>query len=758
MNKVSKDAETNTCLNNNNLEKNRTIEQLFREYMQSSEASVLEEIADILEKEPKEIRGFLQGLRQMHDASGVISMDRFREEVRRLLRDNPSRDYFIWHTVIHDFSQLIDRYGYEFGTRVEDQMMECLQNNLPGNELICRLFGDCFVGLRCMDQQTPGAQMENLKRQMDEFLVQNHCSYSICVHVGVYHVTEEDKADPDVDKMLSCARTAQKSLKNTIGWGVRTYDSEFIRVMQRKKAILEHLNQAIEDGEISVFYQPQYDYFSNKLIGAEALCRWKHGTLGPISPGEFIPILEEFGDITKLDIFIWETVCKNIRKWLDQGKRVPISINVSRLDILNMNLPQYFSDLMERYQLDVDLLRIEITETAYMEESNRLIAVAEELKKLGFTIEMDDFGSGFSSLNILKDVPVDVLKLDLRFLQGNSISNKGGNIISYIIRMAQSMNMCVLAEGVETQLQADMLRNLNCGWMQGYYFAKPISEGEFERLLENSTFDNVQENRNSVSHDYVQELMNRNSNSSYIFNCCLGGAAVLNYNGEKLELIMANENAFECIGKSREECLIYTKDLLKLLPPEKSEIMERTVKNAISNGDSKVELEFGDGRWIALILRYLYSNSGENFIFVQLEDVTDLHLIQCRLHQIREESREHYEKLKMLTHIPGMVIYDYEVASDTMVMSVTDVDGTTRSRTADGWMKRLADENWIRADNVEAMIRTVQSVCDGSDYEMVEVYALYKDKCYYKSRYHFFSIKDSLGKVYRLIGRADKLE
>ena len=609
-----------------------------------------------------------------------------------------------------------------------------------------------------MDGQKYGAQMKVIQQQMNDFFVQNHCAYSICVHVGMYHVTPEDKLHPDVDKMLACARTAQKSLKNTLGWGVRTYDSEFIRVMQRKRAILEHLDQAIAEGEISVYYQPQYDYFSNKLIGAEALCRWKHGTLGPISPGEFIPILEEFGDISKLDVYIWETVCRNIRKWLDQGKRVPISINVSRLDILNLDLPRLFTDLIDRYQLDVDLLRIEITETAYMEESDRLIAVVEELKNLGFTIEMDDFGSGFSSLNILKDVPVDVLKLDLRFLQGSSNSNKGGNIISYIIRMAQSMDMCVLAEGVETQLQADMLRNLNCGWMQGYYFAKPICESEFEKLLEDASFDAVQENRNPVSHDYVQELMNRNSNSSYIFNCCLGGAAVLSYNGEKLELIMANESVFECLGKSRESSLLFAKDLLQMMSSERSEILERTVKNAISNGESKVEMEFDGNRWIALVFRYLYSNSGESFLFVQIEDVTDLHLIQKRLHQVKEESREHYEKLKMLTHIPGMVIFDYEVASDLMIMTVADADGSTRNHTADGWLERLPKENWIRPDSVDGLVRAIRKVCDGSDYETVDAYVLYKDKCYHNSRYHFFSIKDSLGKVYHVIGRADRLE
>ena len=752
------DTDTNNKMNSDFTGKRTEIGQMVSELLQSFGTSDLDEIVEFLKNNPEDLRSFLHEMCRLHQLPGVISMERFHQEADSILRENPEKDYFIWHSVIHDFSQLVDRYGYKFSTRVVDRMLECLQQNLPGNVLICRLFGDCFIGLRCMDGQKYGAQMKVIQQQMNDFFVQNHRAYSICVHVGMYHVTPEDKLHPDVDKMLACARTAQKSLKNTLGWGVRTYDSEFIRVMQRKRAILEHLDQAIAEGEISVYYQPQYDYFSNKLIGAEALCRWKHGTLGPISPGEFIPILEEFGDISKLDVYIWETVCRNIRKWLDQGKRVPISINVSRLDILNLDLPRLFTDLIDRYRLDVDLLRIEITETAYMEESDRLIAVVEELKNLGFTIEMDDFGSGFSSLNILKDVPVDVLKLDLRFLQGSSNSNKGGNIISYIIRMAQSMDMCVLAEGVETQLQADMLRNLNCGWMQGYYFAKPICESEFEKLLEDASFDAVQENRNPVSHDYVQELMNRNSNSSYIFNCCLGGAAVLSYNGEKLELIMANESAFECFGKSRESSLLFAKDLLQMMSSEQSEILERTVKNAISNGESKVEMEFDGNRWIALVFRYLYSNSGESFLFVQIEDVTDLHLIQKRLHQVKEESREHYEKLKMLTHIPGMVIFDYEVASDLMIMTVADADGSTRNHTADGWLERLPKENWIRPDSVDGLVRAIRKVCDGSDYETVDAYALYKDKCYHNSRYHFFSIKDSLGKVYHVIGRADRLE
>lgn len=737
---------------------NTEMDEYVSKVLQSSEEPDLDKIAEFLRRNPENLKFVLREMCRLHQMPGVVGMEQFREETQRILKENPDKEYFVWYTGIYDFSQLTDRYGYEFGARVEEQLLHCLQSNLSGNLLICRLFGDCFVGLRCMEGQTIGTNMNRIREQMDDFFVENNRPYSICIHIGVYHVTEEDIENPDAEKMLSCARTAQKSLKNTVGFGLQSYDSEFIQTMQRKKAILGHLDQAIEDGEISVFYQPQYDYFSNRLIGAEALCRWNHSTLGPISPGEFIPILEEFGDISKLDTYIWESVCKNIRKWLDMGVRVPISINVSRMDIVNMDLPRYFSDLINRYQLEVDLLRIEITETAYIEKSDQMISMAAELKKAGFMIEMDDFGSGFSSLNMLKDVPVDVLKLDLRFLQGDSNADKGGNIISYIIRMAQSMNMCVLAEGVETRLQADMLKNLNCGWMQGYYFARPICESEFENLLRSSTLDQDRENRNSINYDYVQELMDRNSNSSYIFNSCLGGAAILSYNREKLELIMANEKAYECLGIDREYCSAYAKDLLQMLPLEQREIIRRTVQNVIVNKEGKTELDLANGRWINFFMRYLYSNSGENFIFVQMEDATEHHMIQQKFSQVMEESKEHYEKLKMLTHIPGMVIYDYDVAADCMVMTVTDIDGMTRNHVAEEWMRRLPEEAWMRPDSIETLLGAIRKVCDGSDYETVDAYALYKDKCYHNSRYHFFPIKDSLGKVYRVIGRADRIE
>ena len=216
------DTDTNNKMNSDFTGKRTEIGQMVSELLQSSGTSDLDEIVEFLKNNPEDLRSFLHEMCRLHQLPGVISMERFHQEADSILRENPEKDYFIWHSVIHDFSQLVDRYGYEFSTRVVDRMLECLQQNLPGNVLICRLFGDCFIGLRCMDGQKYGAQMKVIQQQMNDFFVQNHCAYSICVHVGMYHVTPEDKLHPDVDKMLACARTAQKSLKNTLGWGVRT--------------------------------------------------------------------------------------------------------------------------------------------------------------------------------------------------------------------------------------------------------------------------------------------------------------------------------------------------------------------------------------------------------------------------------------------------------------------------------------------------------------------------------------------------------
>ena len=235
--------------------------------------------------------------------------------------------------------------------------------------------------------------------------------------------------------MIDLAREAEKKARRSArkeGFEILNHE-QWVKG-KRNTEILGHLPAALQSGEIKVWYQPKVDYSTGKIYGAAALCRWQHPELGWISPGEFIPVLEEAGLIRELDSFVWECACKDLKKWKEHGRFISISVNLSRNDIdESINIAGYFCDLVHKYDLTPDMLKIEITETVFTKDSQMLIDITRDLKAAGFTVEMDDFGSGYSSLNILKDVPVDVIKLDLLFLRKSDYPEKSRTIISHII-------------------------------------------------------------------------------------------------------------------------------------------------------------------------------------------------------------------------------------------------------------------------------------------------------------------------------------
>ena len=229
------------------------------------------------------------------------------------------------------------------------------------------------------------------------------------------------------------------------------------------------------------------NYETKKITGAEALCRWDHDKIGFLYPSDFISVLEESGLIYDLDCFVWDKVCQDLHRWNEQGYHRSISVNVSRCDIReDRDIPGQFSSLIQKYNISPDQLRIEITETAFAENPDLLISNTIKLRELGFQVEMDDFGSGYSSLHMLKEVPVDRIKLDLHFLTSSGDQKKSRTIVSYMIQMVEKLEMKMIAEGVETNEQAEFLHDQGCSdsEMQGYYFYKPMPVEEFEKLKE----------------------------------------------------------------------------------------------------------------------------------------------------------------------------------------------------------------------------------------------------------------------------------
>lgn len=251
------------------------------------------------------------------------------------------------------------------------------------------------------------------------------------------------------------------------------------------KELLHEYGDALREGQFEVWFQPQFDFKNRKVIGAEALVRWKHPEKGMISPAKFIPLLESNGCIGALDKYVFEHVCNYVAKWREEGlgDPIPVSVNLSRTDLLYKRFCDDLIRIAAQKQLPNAAVNLEITESAYLQNSEQLTTVVRLLRENGFKIEMDDFGSGYSSLNSLKDIDIDRLKLDMKFLSDTKNNEKSQIILSSMITMAKDLRIPVIAEGVETIEQAEMLHQFGCEQMQGYYFSKPMPAIEFEGFL-----------------------------------------------------------------------------------------------------------------------------------------------------------------------------------------------------------------------------------------------------------------------------------
>lgn len=249
-------------------------------------------------------------------------------------------------------------------------------------------------------------------------------------------------------------------------------------------SLKKRVQAAIENNELEVYYQPQYNYNTKEMSGAEALVRWNTPDKGMLPPSSFIPQLEEYGLIYEVDKCVWRKVCAAMREWKDENLSVPhISVNISGCDICREDFLEYLTSLIKEYGLEPQNLHLEITETVYVKDLEFMTDIIKSLQSAGFVVEMDDFGSGYSSLRALKNVPFDIIKLDMEFLQESETNEKAKNILTSVIEMLNKIKMLIIVEGVECEEQAELLNKSGCKYMQGYYFGNPASKDDFRRIL-----------------------------------------------------------------------------------------------------------------------------------------------------------------------------------------------------------------------------------------------------------------------------------
>jgi len=441
-----------------------------------------------------------------------------------------------------------DEAGYRNGDGLLKYFVKFLSERLGTGDGIARINNDIFsVFIATGDENTIKALFEMTLSAMRSYVFSAGHSFRVDMYAGAYVLTETDVSDFDYARISDCLALAHKIAKEDKNSRVVFYDKAIFDRQYRDMQISQMLPDAIKNGEIEMYLQPQINYSDLSLIGAEALARWPKSKMGRLFPDMFVHVLESTGQILDMDKCIWRQACEHIRKWRDEGKNPPpISINISRIDIMRGDVVAIVSSLVKEYSLTPNDIRIEITESAYTESTQVILKCSDRFRSEGFIVEMDDFGSGYSSLNMLRTVDFDILKLDMKFLSDTKGDVKAGSIISGVIRLADSLKVKVLAEGVETSEQADLLYSFGCEFMQGYYFSRPIPIEEYEAYMLSHKAGAVNDGEvKASSSDYIDDLMDAKSSLSSFFNHCLGPSLFLEKDNGTIRLIMENKAAKE---------------------------------------------------------------------------------------------------------------------------------------------------------------------------------------------------------------------
>lgn len=409
--------------------------------------------------------------------TGLYSKDYFYRKVRERLDKNPDKEYTLICCNIENFRLYNDTFGREAGDRLLKEAAEIFRKRVSEDAICCRYNADRFLALTDKASEAKGRESFAGARK----LKRSELSDNLPVKLGIYEII--DRSIP-VELMCDRAVWVVDTIKGIYDRYVAVYDDKIRNTLLREQAITDAMETALSEKQFVVYYQPKNSLGDDNIIGAEALIRWIHPEWGFMSPGEFIPLFEKNGFIRRLDEYVWESVCEQLHKWIVKGQPVvPVSVNVSRLDIYNSSLVDLFCELTEKYEIDQSLLHLEITESAYTENPDQIIGTVEELRRKGFIIEMDDFGSGYSSLNMLGEMSLDILKLDMKFIRNQMAKPVERSLLRAIIDMAHALHLKVVAEGVETLDQKERLKSMSYDYAQGYFYSKPSPAAEFEKLL-----------------------------------------------------------------------------------------------------------------------------------------------------------------------------------------------------------------------------------------------------------------------------------
>ena len=594
-------------------------------------------------------------------ATGLLGKEAFFDEAAAYLRHSGARDVSIVCFDVDHFKLFNDLHGLDCG----DELLRYLGRALAlrfspdGAQPLARLAADTFA--LC----ATGIRPERVERILVD--ISSECPNGIdaIVRAGVYRI--EDPASP-VSIMCDRAVIALRTVKGSYFDRVALYDPGMREALVLEREVVAGIESALREDRIELFLQPKCNIRTGKIVGAEALARWRHPERGIVAPGEFIPLIERNGLVRSLDLRVWEKTAAWIRGLIDEGVQpVPVSVNVSRADIYLVDVAAELHALVERYGIEPSLIEVEITESAYSERPDRIVAAFDELAERGFTVLMDDFGSGYSSLNMLKDINVDVLKIDMRFLDRDDRRSK--DIMESVIRMARWLDLPVIAEGVETREQVNFLLDVGCSYAQGYYYARPMEAAAFEALLTDGSKVQheqcaLQDARRPIL-DF-RDLLHENTISDRMLSSIIGSVALYSYADGDLRLIRGNE-AYRRLIATLGEGVNGAEEGGSLLPFVHDEdrdalvaAAEETVRSCPDDGVEVVVRRMGTNgcHWHKMRLFHLNTTNGSATVYGSVTDVTE------RM-EYMEALRKSEQRFEMTLEASGTVVFELDIPTRT---------------------------------------------------------------------------------------------
>ncbi len=524
--------------------------------------------------------------------TGIMNYDFFFGMVSKMVSTHTPKYYIISFINVNNFKIINDQYGTDKGDNVLCHIAQCLEKctQMIGG-ICCRVSADYYAALYPAEYA-----YSNVVKTCHQLITKPRCIRSM-IHIRIGRYTVDDTS-LSVNSMLDRAAMAAESIKGRYDIYIAQFNKSMRSDLLHEQQIINDMHQALSKGQFEPWFQPQYDHSTGSLIGAEALVRWKKDNTY-ISPAEFVPVFERNGFIYEMDKYIWEQTSRTLRRWIDEGRcPMPVSVNISRCDILHDDCIDVIKNLISKYDLPIDLLRLEITESAFSESTDRIVSRTVELIQAGFTVEIDDFGSGFSSLNTLKDVPASILKLDMRFFERTGDSQRSGNIIESVVRMAKWLGMVVIAEGVEQIEEADYLKSIGCSYIQGYLYQKPMPVCEYEKELDKCNKEQDLVRQISLKTFNTCNFWDPRSIETFIFNNYVGATCIFEYKDHNVEMLRVNDQFLKELGSfAPRKSPVLCMNLYKYLSDEnKKKLIDNIWSSITEHRISTCEIIVSDGK------------------------------------------------------------------------------------------------------------------------------------------------------------------